>query len=239
MLNILLAALVLVLALAIVPAFLGSVKEEYKHTFYGLRPYLVKTESMEPTIRKGALVLGRAVKFEELRQGDIITFAITREGGEALNTHRIVEKKAAYLTTKGDNADRADELPVTQSNYKYRVVKIWNGVARMGSLKGVVLYVLLPLMGLAVLITGAMALLIWLRRREKPEQQEKPAEEPTPAREEPDEEDYLLSVVDAVLCPPAAHEGPPDGTAQPPEEDDDEVDEELLEWLDYYLVQGT
>jgi len=221
MLNILLVTLALALVLAIIPAFLGSVKEEYKHTFYGLRPYLVKTESMEPTIRRGALVLGQAVKFEELHQGDIITFEITRDSQQVLNTHRIVEKKAAYLTTKGDNADKADELPVTQSNYKYRVVKIWNGVARMGSIKGAALYLLLPLMGLAVLIAGAMALIFLLRRKRKSVQAPAPAEDPD------EDEDclLLLRMVDAALSQKAT--------------EDDFDDEELLAWLEYCLAQGT
>jgi len=149
-----------------------------------------------------------------------------------LNTHRIVEKKAAYLTTKGDNADKADELPVTQSNYKYRVMKVWNGVARMGSIKGVVLYLLLPLMGLAVLIVGAMALILLLRRRRKSVQAPEPAEAPD------EDDDYLLRVVDAALCLPRARGITPGGATAKPAEDDFD-DEELLEWLEYYLVEGT
>ena len=245
-LNILLVILPLVLGLVLIPTFLGSIREEYKNTFYGYRAYVVKSGSMDDaakhTIRPGALVIGKAVKFDKLEKGDIISFLITHEGRETLNTHRIVEKNVAYLTTRGDNAPTADYEPVTQSNYKYRVASIWNWTAQLKTPKGIVIFVLLPLFGLMILVGGGFALIWGLRARAKkkaapvwlppapepepvPEPEPEPsAPEPVPEPEpepEPDEEDALLSRIDAALQP----------KAKPVEINEDETDDED-EWDD-------
>ncbi|MDR2524675.1 MAG: hypothetical protein LBC83_00550 [Oscillospiraceae bacterium] len=173
-LNVLLVSLPLLLALVIIPALLANSRSGYSNTFYGYRPYVVETDSMDPTIAPGTLVIGKAVKFEELAVRDIITFEASFGGQMRLNTHRIVQKHGAYLTTQGDNVDVVDPDPVTQSNFRYKVVKILPWTAKLGTIPGVLLYIGLPAIALFFVMAGGVIGVTVLRRalRRRKEAQE-------------------------------------------------------------------
>lgn len=78
----------------------------------GYKAYIVNTNSMEPTIEVGDIVIIKKVKAEKLNQGDVITF--TREG--EVITHRITkietEEKSTQYVTKGDNNNTEDTLKI-------------------------------------------------------------------------------------------------------------------------------
>ena len=78
----------------------------------GYKAYIVNTNSMEPTIEVGDIVIIKKVKAEKLNQGDVITF--TREG--EVITHRITkietEEKSTQYVTKGDNNNTEDSKQV-------------------------------------------------------------------------------------------------------------------------------
>ena len=78
----------------------------------GYKAYIVNTNSMEPTIEVGDIVIIKKVKAEKLNQGDVITF--TREG--EVITHRITkietEEKSTQYITKGDNNNTEDTLKI-------------------------------------------------------------------------------------------------------------------------------
>ena len=132
----------------------------------------VKSESMEPIICKGDMIVGTELSLEEKQalkaksddyEGDIITFFVDLDGDgvKEINTHRIVSKEkigdAYFFRTKGDNNDIAD-------NYSIRVEDIictWkagdtqiHGVgAVIGFLQsrvGFLIFVIIPLVGLFV-----------------------------------------------------------------------------------------
>lgn len=73
----------------------------------------VASDSMEPTIRKGDMLVGTTLTVEqkrELKEGDIITFFVdlNGDGVKEINTHRIVkvtiwENGDGVFRTKGDN----------------------------------------------------------------------------------------------------------------------------------------
>ena len=97
-----LAALVLV----VVPLLTGS------------QTYSVLTSSMAPKYAPGTFLVVKPVPFEELRVGDIITYQI-ESGSPAVITHRITAISASQsgetmFTTKGDNNDAQDALPVRE-----------------------------------------------------------------------------------------------------------------------------
>lgn len=80
----------------------------------GIRPYAVKTGSMEPTIKIASLCfVDRRVAFEEIREGDIIAF----RSGEMLITHRAVAICDDGIVTKGDANNAEDASMVTSDNY--------------------------------------------------------------------------------------------------------------------------
>lgn len=81
----------------------------------GIRIYSVKTGSMEPEIMTGSICfVDCKTKFEEIQQGDIITFVVN---DNMLVTHRAVYIKGNEITTKGDSNNTEDSSPVTKENY--------------------------------------------------------------------------------------------------------------------------
>ena len=78
-------------------------------TFFGLRPVVVLSGSMSPSIPAGSLAVSRAVSATELHTGDVVTVT----AGDRHVTHRIVavdhDGASATLQLKGDANPRADE----------------------------------------------------------------------------------------------------------------------------------
>jgi signal peptidase I len=93
------AALIVVVAVLIVPGLLG------------LQRYVITGGSMTGTISKGAVIYSRITPVEQLRAGDIITF--NPPGYSSAVTHRIVAVEtgpdgAAAFRTKGDFNEAPD-----------------------------------------------------------------------------------------------------------------------------------
>lgn len=82
----------------------------------GATPFVVLTDSMEPRLPVGTLVVSRQVAPESIGTGSVITYQI-RSGQEQLATHRVVGigttvgGERTYLT-QGDANDVPDPLPV-------------------------------------------------------------------------------------------------------------------------------
>ncbi|MCC9198031.1 signal peptidase I [Arthrobacter sp. zg-Y820] len=98
------------LALVVVPMLTGS------------QTYSVLTSSMAPKYAPGTFLVVKPIPFEELRIGDVITYQI-ESGSPAVITHRITAISAeqsgeTVFTTKGDNNDVEDELPVREIQVK-------------------------------------------------------------------------------------------------------------------------
>lgn len=80
---------------------------------FGYRPVVVLSGSMEPTFPVGSVIYYKAALFDEIKEGDSITFH-AGEGG-SLVTHRVVEKQelSQSFVTKGDANESADPVPVS------------------------------------------------------------------------------------------------------------------------------
>lgn len=80
----------------------------------GLRPLVVKSGSMEPTIPTGGMVLVRTIPASAIEPGDVV--AVERPDRTRV-THRVVEVvqrgATAEVTLKGDANEDVDPLPVT------------------------------------------------------------------------------------------------------------------------------
>lgn len=79
----------------------------------GLRPLVVRSGSMEPTIATGGMVLVRTVPAADIRVGDVVT--VDRPDGVRV-THRVVEVDhdgaTAEVVLKGDANEDVDPLPI-------------------------------------------------------------------------------------------------------------------------------
>lgn len=89
-------------------------------SFFGIRPFSIQTESMEPFFSKGDLIIDKVVKdAAELEVGDVITFWTVIQGERVLNSHRIIQiddyENYLSFVTKGDNNSVEDSLTVHQA----------------------------------------------------------------------------------------------------------------------------
>jgi signal peptidase len=76
----------------------------------GHRTLIVRSGSMEPTIRPGDLIITELVEPAALRVGDIVTFRDSTRGNE-LVTHRVIQKeglgeRVAFVTAGDANTGR-------------------------------------------------------------------------------------------------------------------------------------
>ena len=96
-----LIAVLLVLALTLVANRFVFKQDD----LFGYQIYYVSTGSMEPAINTGDLILSKAVEFDQLEEGDVITFISQQGETKGLRiTHRIIsiDAETKLITTKGD-----------------------------------------------------------------------------------------------------------------------------------------
>ena len=81
----------------------------------GLKPYNIKTDSMEPTLSVNDMVYVESVDFAYLQEGDIVTYVA---GDNHTVTHRIksVNRQDRTIITQGDNNEYPDIEPVYAEN---------------------------------------------------------------------------------------------------------------------------
>lgn len=108
-LSVSLSASVLVLVLAVATVVIGL------PAVVGGSAMTVLTQSMEPTLPPGTLVVIRPTPVDEIRVGDVITYQM-RSGDPAVVSHRVISKTYAdgelTFLTKGDNNGAPDPEPV-------------------------------------------------------------------------------------------------------------------------------
>lgn len=134
--------------------------------FFGICLFTVESDSMEDTIYKGDLVVGKAFPKDSekrheavlaLRQKDIITYQTIIDGKPALNTHRILNifdggnnGEFIYFETKGDNNDYADPSTVHETSleatYLFHIRGIGNVVNFVQKPLGFFIVVIIPVL---------------------------------------------------------------------------------------------
>lgn len=161
--NILLWLFVAFAVLMTVLAFSSQNNEDAIPSIMGKSLVTVQSDSMNPTFKKGDLIIDRVLTDDEkpaLKKDDIITYYVdlNGDGVNELNTHRIVdvyeENGYTYYVTKGDNKDTNfinDAEPVRHTSVlaKYTGTKI-PGVGKalsfLQSPKGFLAVVVIPLL---------------------------------------------------------------------------------------------
>ena len=86
----------------------------------GFKAYIITTNSMEPTIKIGDVVICKEANEEEIKDGDVITFS--KDGG-VITTHRVTkieetESGNKIYVTKGDNNTLEDEEKIESKEVK-------------------------------------------------------------------------------------------------------------------------
>ena len=117
----------------------------------------VLTQSMEPTLPPGTLIIIRPTALEDIKIGDVVTYQIT-SGQPAVVSHRVVSRSVdttgrTTFTTKGDNNDLPDASPVHKAQIRGT---LWYSIPWLGYLNNLVggqgRSLLVPLIAAALLI---------------------------------------------------------------------------------------
>lgn len=130
------------------------VLKEKISTIGGFVPLVVLTDSMNPTIQSGDLVIYHTAEAEDIHKGDIIVYFDPAGDGDAVVSHRVIERisedgKLAFRT-KGDANDVADERAVPGDKllgvYRMRIAGAGNVVMFLQSPAGLIVCVVIPLL---------------------------------------------------------------------------------------------
>lgn len=131
---------------------------------FGVKPAVVLSGSMEPTIQTGDLIAVTDCDPTALHEGDVVCYL---SSGKAI-THRIAsvttgEDGQLRYVTQGDANNAADRLPVTVD----QVQGVWSGM-RLPGVGNAILFMQTPA-GMVLFIVCPLALFfawdVWRRRR--------------------------------------------------------------------------
>ena len=150
------------LALACCLALLASLLTVAATNLLGYQSYVIYSGSMEPTVKVGSLLLTRPADVEDLQAGDVITYR--SPGNHTTLTHRVVSIRQQdgerVFTTKGDASLEPDPQEVI---LRGQVSKMTFDIPYLGyvvdfakSIQGIVLLLLVPAAGLALIQASKM-----------------------------------------------------------------------------------
>ncbi len=107
---------------------------------FGYRMYHVLSGSMEPKLMVGSLIYVKEGKPEDVKEGDIIAFYASQDGG--IITHRVQKNQivSGTFTTKGDANEREDPMPVSYDDYigtvRFHIPHLGKALTKMASVYG-------------------------------------------------------------------------------------------------------
>lgn len=130
-------------------------KPEEVPSFFGWKPFIVLSGSMETQIFAGDLVVVRETDTSKLKENDIIAF---RED-DIVITHRIVDIDVVngerHYITKGDNNNAEDKGYVVDSQvegiYKFKISRLGNLAMFIQTPIGIIIALSIPILVLLIL----------------------------------------------------------------------------------------
>lgn len=149
---------IIILLYNIVLLYMSYINKFDTPSFYIYKAYIISTESMQPTLKKGDVIVIKKVDKKDLRIDDIITFKVK---GEVI-THRIVEIDEVNGTykTKGDNNNIIDDVNLLFEDIEGKeIIKIPHLGNIVSGLKN----------GIIIILTILICLIIYLNKMEMKE----------------------------------------------------------------------
>ena len=149
---------IIILLYNIVLLYMSYIDKFDTPSFYIYKAYIISTESMQPTLKKGDVIVIKKVDKKDLRIDDIITFKVK---GEVI-THRIVEIDEVNGTykTKGDNNNIIDDVNLLFEDIEGKeIIKIPHLGNIVSGLKNRII----------IILTILICLIIYLNKIEKKE----------------------------------------------------------------------
>ena len=153
--GIVLAILSVILFVNMVILISSFVNPDEVPSFFGWKPFITLSGSMESEIYAGDLAIVKEVDTEELKKGDVIAF----RQDDIVITHRIenivMEDGRKRFVTKGDNNNTEDIMPVyedmIEGKYLFKISKLGNVAMFIQTPLGIVVVLAIPIL-LLVLI---------------------------------------------------------------------------------------
>ena len=101
-----------------------------KSTIFGIRPFLIASESMSGTIEKGQIILAVPCTADELKIGDIAAYSASLDSKDDkihipyFAIHRLIEISDKGYIFKGDNntTNPEPDEPVGEERIMYKVI---------------------------------------------------------------------------------------------------------------------
>ncbi len=149
---------IIILLYNIVLLYMSYIDKFDTPSFYIYKAYIISTESMQPTLKKGDVIVIKKVDKKDLKIDDIITFKVK---GEVI-THRIVEIDEVNGTykTKGDNNNIIDDVNLLFEDIEGKeIIKIPHLGNIVSGLKN----------GIIIILTILICLIIYLNKMEMKE----------------------------------------------------------------------
>ena len=158
-------AISIIVVLILIPILLMSIVilvDSYTHpnevpSFFGWKPFIVLSGSMETQISAGDIVVVKEIDTNELKKGDIIAF----KDGNIVITHRIdevteIDGKTQYIT-KGDNNSTQDigyVLPEqVEGVFKFKIARFGNIAMFIQTPLGMIVCLAIPIIIIILLQT--------------------------------------------------------------------------------------
>ena len=85
-------------------------------SLFGYKFNFVVSDSMEPTLNIGNIVITKISTYEDIKKGDIVTYSHNLDGKDIVVIHRVVEILNEGVITKGDNRQDNDDWIVPKEN---------------------------------------------------------------------------------------------------------------------------
>lgn len=119
----------------------------------GYLPMIVLTDSMDPYIKSGDLIICHTIDAKDIKKDDVISFFDPEGNGTSVVTHRVTsvinENGKLSFKTKGDANNTEDDVAVPAEDvvgiYKTRFAKIGNIAMFMQTTPGLILCVAVPI----------------------------------------------------------------------------------------------
>ena len=130
-------------------------------SFFGMKLFVITTESMEPYINQNDIVITKKVKAENIKEGDVITFS---KNGKVI-THRVVKinnlNDEFSFVTKGDNNTVEDTQEIyfneIEGKYFIKIPKIGLLIKQIEN----------QILGLVILLVILIIFFLKIQREEK------------------------------------------------------------------------
>jgi len=152
LINILLTTSVMLVSFAILSLFIFNNEDTF---LLGYKPYIISSESMEPTYKKNALVIIKKADFSTIQIGDVIAFKAQAFGNKPA-FHRVIDVADTGFITKGDAVKIRDDQIVNGNTFLGKDIWHTNFTASMIPLlqtpRGIINIIILPIIGIVFLI---------------------------------------------------------------------------------------